>query len=384
MTTKQDYYEVLGVNRTASKEDIKKAFRQKAKLYHPDVSKEPDAESKFKTLGEAFDVLSDEQKRQVYDQYGHDGLKSGGYSTNWDFMQGFPDLNDLFSSFFGGGFGFSTDGGRGPNRGEDLRFDLKITFEEAAFGIKKDIEVNRLSLCDSCDGSGAEDGTQASVCHTCGGNGQVRQTTQTIIGHFTQIATCPSCRGAGKVITHPCKSCRGEGRTQHKHKLTITIPAGVDQGTRLRVSGEGNAGPTGGMPGDLYVVVMIEPHTIFNRDGYNVLTMAQVSYATLALGTDIEVPVLQGTEKIHIPAGTQNGHVFTLKGHGIPHLNNPNRKGDHFVQVTVHIPTKLSSEEKKLLKQLQDIENSVAKTTPPPTNEGSLFNRFKEAVSGYA
>ncbi len=299
-------------------------------------------------------------------------------------MDGFPDMNDLFSSFFGGGFGFSGQGGQGQNRGEDLRYDLEVAFEEAAFGLKKEIEINRLILCEPCDGIGAEPGTKPTVCGTCGGNGQIRQTTQTIIGHFTQITTCPNCRGAGKAIETPCKNCRGEGRAKNKNNLTITIPAGVDHGTRLRVTGEGNAGPVNGIAGDLYVVVVIQPHETFKRDGYSVISSASVPYATLVLGGEIRVPVLKGEDKIKIPSGTQRGEVFTLKGHGIPNINNPDRRGDHFVQVEVEVPKKPSNEEKKLLKQLQALQQEVEPAKSNGGQSDSLFNRFKEVVSGHA
>ncbi len=394
--TNQDYYDVLGVSKTATKDEIKKAFRKKAKQYHPDVNKEPDAESKFKELGEAFDVLSNENKRQVYDQYGHDGLRSGGYETNWDGMQqGFPDLNDLFSSFFGGDFGFSGQGGRrGPYQGDDLRFDIELDFMDAVFGVKKEIEIRRLAHCEPCEGSGAKPGSGPSVCQGCGGQGQVRQTTQTIIGHFTQVTTCPHCQGQGQVVTDPCPDCSGQGRVEEQKKLTLTIPAGVDSGTRLRVSNEGNAGPQGGPPGDLYVLMSILPHADFKREGYNIISYEDVPYSIMVLGGHIEIPIIKedsiGTKSLKIPAGTQNGHVFTLKNQGIAHLNNPNRKGEHYIQVQVEVPTRPSGDEKKVLQQLNEIE--VKKIAPKTTEnnkkaektESSFFDKFKEAVAGSA
>lgn len=358
-TTKRDYYEVLGLSRGAAPEEIKRAFRKKAKEYHPDTNNSPEAEAMFKELGEAYEVLSDEQKRQIYDTYGHEGLRSGGFSgsTSWDFMDGFPDLTDIFSSFFGGGFGGRGQRRRhGPQSGEDRRFDLQIEFIDAAFGVKREIEVRRLEHCNICNGSGAKPGSGPSVCSTCGGNGQVRQTTQTIIGHFTQITVCPQCRGQGTTVMDPCQHCHGQGRTEGSKKLSLTIPGGVDNGTRLRVSGEGDAGPMGGPPGDLYVAISIKPHAVFQRDGYHVLSIQHVNYADLVLGTGIEVPTLEGSEHIKIPAGTQNGHVFTLKGQGIPMLNRSEKRGDHYIRVEIAIPTKVSGEERKLLERLQQIE----------------------------
>ncbi len=385
-STNQDYYDILGVNKTATKDEIKKAFRKKAKQYHPDVNKSSDAESKFKELGEAFDVLSNENKRQVYDQYGHDGLRSSGYETNWSNMQqGFPDLNDLFASFFGGDFGFSSQRNQGPYQGEDLRFDVELDFMDAVFGTKKEIEIRRLNHCESCEGSGAKPGSGPSVCQGCGGNGQVRQTTQTIIGHFTQIANCPQCNGQGQIITDPCKDCKGQGRIEERKKLTLTIPAGVDTGTRLRVGNEGNSGPLGGPSGDLYVLIHVTPHPEFKREGYTIISQEEVPYTTMVLGGHIEVPVLEGSKSLKIPAGTQNGHVFTLKEHGVPHLNNPNRKGEHYIQVQAHIPTRFSNEEKKLLETLHELtlkKPAKQKLDNTQKESFSFFDRFREVIAG--
>ncbi|MDH4378499.1 MAG: molecular chaperone DnaJ [Vampirovibrionales bacterium] len=397
-TQQRDYYDILGVARSASADEIKKAFRKKAKEYHPDVNPSADAEDMFKQLGEAADVLSDPQKRQVYDTYGHDGLKSGGYQTNWDFMQGFPDLNDLFSTFFGGDFGYGAPRRRNPNQGEHIRMELVVSFEEAAFGIKRDVTVPRLGPCEPCSGSGSADNAGPSVCTTCGGQGQVRHTTQTLLGHFTQVGACPNCNGSGRMITNPCKSCRGEGRSQTKHTFTVTVPAGVDSGTQLRVAGEGNSGPNGGPSGDLFLVMTIQEHPVLQRDGYNVVSVQPVSYALLALGGSISVPVLaqsgSGSESITIPAGTANGHVFTLRDFGVPVLNQPGRRGDHFVQVQIEVPTKLGHEERHLLEALRELE--TGKTTPsgkkngkaPHTDHGgeheSVLDKFKKVLGGHA
>lgn len=382
---KPDYYEVLGVARNATAEEIKKAFRKKARQYHPDVNKDPDAESMFKQLAEAYEVLSDPQKRQVYDAYGHEGLAGGGYQPSWDFMHGFPDLSDLFAQFFGinfpGGEAYGQRGG--PIKGEDLRLDLELDFMEAAFGTNKEVEVQHLTVCKTCHGSGAspESGGPA-ICQTCMGQGQIRQTTQTIIGHFTQISTCPRCHGQGTMIMDPCKSCKGKSRVTESKTLTLTVPPGVDTGTRLRVASEGNAGYLGGPPGDLYVILHIKPHPVYRREGYDVYAAVPVTYTQLVLGDEVEVPLLQGTEKIKIAPGTPNGHIFTLKNRGIPVLNAPNQHGNFHVQVVLDIPKKISNEERKLLEKLQALESERAGKDHKATAGSSFVHRFKEVLSG--
>lgn len=384
MTEKRDYYEILEISRSASAEEIKKAFRKKARQYHPDVNKAPEAEGMFKELGEAYEVLSDPQKRQVYDAYGHEGLRGGGYQPSWDFMQGFPDLNDLFAQFFGGGFtgseGYQQRGG--PIRGEDLRLDLELEFMDAAFGIQKEIEIHHLVQCSPCQGSGAsEESGGPATCQTCMGQGQIRQTTQTIIGHFTQISTCPRCHGQGTMIVDPCKHCHGKRRVEESKTLTLTVPAGVDTGTRLRVGGEGNAGLLNGPAGDLYVILHVKPHPVFQREGYDTFSSIPVSYAQLALGDEIDVPLLKGSEKLKVAAGTQSGSVFTLKNQGIPILNAAGQYGNHHVQVVLEVPKKLTSEEKKLLEKLKALESDrILKDTK--SGSGSFVNRFKEVLSG--
>lgn len=366
----QDYYERLGVSRQATTEEMKKAFRKKAKQLHPDVNPSPDAENEFKALAEAFEVLSDPQKRQVYDTYGHDGLKSGGYSPHWS-GQGFPDLQDIFASFFGADFGFAGGGGgrgrSGPPAGEDIRHDIYLSFEDAAFGRKETIKVPRMEACDACDSTGAESGAAPTACSTCGGNGQVRQTAQTFLGSFTQISTCPSCHGEGQQISNPCKACRGQGRVEKEHGMEINIPAGVDEGTRLRVGGEGNIGPRGGGKGSLYVFIHVEEHDTFHRDGVNVLSVFSVPYPTLVLGGDVQVPTLDGPVKLKIPAGTESGEVFPLRGHGVPHLNQIKHRGDHIVQVQVAIPKGPKGEERKLIEQLGKLHHDKTHAEPVAT-----------------
>ncbi len=385
MSTPRDYYEILEISRNASAEEVKKAFRKKAREYHPDVNKDPNAEGIFKEMGEAYEVLSDPQKRQVYDAYGHEGLRGGGYQPSWDFMQGFPDLNDLFAQFFGGGFpgaeGYAQRGG--PSRGEDLRFDLDLDFMEAMSGANKEIEITHLAHCSACQGTGASPGSGGpAVCQTCMGQGQIRQTTQTIIGHFTQISPCPRCQGQGTMIVDPCKTCHGKGRQQENRKLNLNIPPGVDTGTRLRVAGEGNVGPQNGPAGDLYVFLSIKEHPFFKRDGYDLYATVLVTYSQLVLGDEIEVPMLKGTEKIKIQPGTQSGAVFTLKNRGIPILNSPGQHGHYHAQVVLEVPKKLSNEERKLLEKLKLLESE--RLDQHQVHSSSFVHRFKEVLSGGA
>ncbi|MCA9798421.1 MAG: molecular chaperone DnaJ [Cyanobacteria bacterium HKST-UBA04] len=357
--SKADYYELLGVSKHASPDEIKKAFRKKARQYHPDVNKDPDAEGHFKELGEAYQVLSDPQKRQIYDTYGHQGLQGAGHQQSWDFMDAFPDLNDLFAQFFGAEFASRSGRAAGPIQGNHLQYDLNIAFTDAVFGTQKEIQVPQLIECRPCNGSGAspESGGPAT-CQTCMGQGKIRQTTQTILGQFTQISTCPQCQGSGQVIVDPCTTCGGRGRLREPKTLTITVPMGVDTGTRLRMVGEGDAGYMGGPPGDLYVMVHVEPHPQFQRDGYDVHSRRTVSYSDLALGARVSVEGLHGTETLDIPAGTQVGEVFTLKQKGVPVLNQANQRGNHLVHIMVEIPKKLDKEEKQLLEQLQQLEKN--------------------------
>jgi len=383
--TKRDYYDVLGVAQGAGADDIKKAFRRKAKEYHPDTNASDEAEGMFKELGEAYDVLSDPQKRQVYDTYGHDGLRSGGYSPGWDSGEGFPDLGDLFSSIFGGGIGSRSR--RGPRPGDDIHMEVTLDFKEACFGLKKEVTVRRLEHCETCHGSGAAVGSGPVACTGCGGNGQVRQTTQTIIGQFTQVVTCARCQGQGIMISDPCKPCNGKGRKAQEKSLTLTIQAGVDEGNRLLITQEGDAGPFGGPPGDLYIVVQVRPHELFERDGQTIYSQQKVGYAQLVLGEDIQVETLEGHEKLRIPPGTQSGQLFTVKNAGVPYLNNVNRRGDHKVQVMVEIPTKPTGEERKLIERMLELSRQRAAADPKASSgEDGLFpglmHKMKDAFSG--
>jgi molecular chaperone DnaJ len=378
--TKRDYYEVLGLSRSATADEIKKAFRKMAREYHPDVNKDPSAEGLFKELGEAYEVLSDDQKRQVYDNYGHAGFQGGGgYQASYDFAQGFPDLGDIFSSFFGGGFGGQQQ--RAAQTGEDLRFDLELDFMDAAFGTKREVDIPQMQACQPCHSTGASPDSKGPIsCTTCGGQGQVRSNTQTILGNFTQIVTCPHCQGAGSVIENPCSECRGEGRQQLNKKITLTIPAGVDSGTRMRVSSEGNAGKQGTPAGDLYVFLYVKEHDLFRREGADLISTVHAKYTQLVLGDEIKVPGLQEEEHLKIPAGTQHGAVFTLKNKGIPLLNGQGRRGDYHIQVVLDVPKKLAGEERKLLEQLKQLEEGHEINAHPH----KFTERLKEVFTGHA
>lgn len=372
----RNYYEVLGVDKNASSDDIKSAFRKKARQLHPDVNKESDAEEKFKELGKAYEVLMDEEKRSMYDRYGEEGLKNAGYDFNGPFDFGFGDLSEILSSFFGGGFGGGFGARQNPNaprRGNDLRLDLEIEFEEAIFGVEKDVEIRHLENCQRCGGSKAEPGTSPTVCQTCGGSGRVQHVTQTILGHFTQVSTCPHCQGTGRVISTPCKDCKGQGRKEVKKVINIKIPAGVDSGNKLRVSGEGDAGFNGGHAGDLYVVLYVKTHKTFKRDGINIYIEKNISFAQAALGDTVQVDTVDGEKELKIHAGIQSGTVLTIKGAGVPLLNSPSKRGDEFVKVNVVTPTNLSDEEKKLFSRLADIHNEKLK------KDGHILDKIKGA-----
>jgi molecular chaperone DnaJ len=348
MSGRRDYYEVLGVGRSASQEEIKKAYRGLARQYHPDVSDAPDAEARFKEINEAYEVLSDSEKRATYDRFGHAGL--GGASFGFDFG-GFRDPFDIFEEVFGGRFGFRTSTRRGPRRGADLRYDLQLTFEEAVFGSEKEIEVTRYEACPECKGSGAEPGTSPVRCSECNGTGQVRRVQRSILGSFVSVTTCPGCQGEGQTVPIPCSQCGGEKRVYNTRRLSVTVPPGVDHGNQIRLAGEGEMGERGGPPGNLYVVLDVEPHPVFQRRGDDILVELQVNVAQAALGAEVKVPTLEGEEAIAIPAGAQSGKVLRLRSKGVPHLRR-NGRGDQLVVVRVAVPTKLSREQKRLFQEL--------------------------------
>ena len=357
MTT--DYYEILGIDKNASKDDIKSAFRKKARTLHPDVNKAPDAEEKFKELGKAYETLMDDNKRATYDRYGEDGLKNAGFNTGGPFDGGFGDLNDIFNSFFGGfsgGFGY---GGRpdsnAPQTGDDLRVDVEVTFEEAVFGVSKEVKFDHLEQCSECGGTGAEKGSKPITCPTCHGTGQVQTVARTPLGAFTQISTCPDCHGTGQKISNPCKACKGYGKIEKEKKIEVKIPAGVDNHSKIRVSGEGDAGKNGGRAGDLFIVLHVKPSEYFTRDGIDIYTTLQISPAQAALGDEVIVKTLDGEQKVQIRAGIQNGNTIKIKGAGVPIISRPSQRGDHIIVVTVKIPTKLSDEERNLYRKLYEL-----------------------------
>ena len=354
-----DFYEILGVDKNATKEDIKKAFRAKARQYHPDVNKAPDAEAKFKELGKAYETLMDDNKRATYDRYGEDGLRDAGFNTSGPFDGGFGDLNDIFESFFGG-FGFSerATNPNSPQNGADLRLNMEIEFEEAVFGIKKEVTISHLETCDSCNGTGAKSGTKPETCPTCGGTGRVQQVTQTPLGNFRQITTCPKCSGTGRVNVNPCPKCKGDGRLEVERKLTINIPAGVNNGSRIGLAGEGNCGKNGGRTGDLIVVLYVKDHKEFQREGFDIFSKVNISFPQAALGDTIEVNTLDGKQELTIPMGIEQGKVLTIKGIGVPHLGNSSRRGNHNFVVNIKTPQNLSNEEKQLYKKLFEINRN--------------------------
>jgi molecular chaperone DnaJ len=348
MSSRRDYYEVLGVGRSASQDEIKKAYRQLARRYHPDVSDVPDAEARFKEINEAYEVLSDREKRVAYDRFGHAGLRGTGFGFDFG---GFRDPFDIFEEVFGRGFGFRSSSRRGPRRGADLRYDLHLTFEEAVFGTEKEIEVTRYEACPACNGSGAEPGTSPVRCSECNGTGQVRRVQRSILGSFVSVTTCPVCQGEGETVPIPCSRCDGEKRVYATRRLSVTVPPGVDHGNQIRLAGEGEMGERGGPHGNLYVVLDVEPHPIFRRRGDDVLVELQVNVAQAALGAQVKVPTLGGEEEIAIPAGTQSGQVLRLRNKGVPHLRH-NGRGDQLVVVRVAVPVKLSREQRHLLQEL--------------------------------
>lgn len=354
-----DYYEILGVSRDADKEEIKRAYRRLARKYHPDVNKESGAEERFKEINRAYEILSEPETRARYDRFGEAGVASGAGAGYPDFGDmGFADIfESFFSGFAGGGMGTrTTTRSRGPVRGDDLRLDLKLEFREAVFGGEKEIRIPHLEHCNACSGTGAKPGTRPRTCPTCSGTGQVRRATRTPFGSFTQVSVCPSCNGEGQVIEDKCDTCGGAGRKQETKKLKITIPPGVDNGTRLRVSKEGDAGLRGGPPGDLYVYLFVEEDAEFQRDGINILSELKISYLQAILGCRLEVKTVDGAVELKIPPGTQPSTVLTLENHGVPKLGNPVSRGDHLITVLIDIPTRITPEERELLEKLAKLK----------------------------
>ena len=367
MAVKRDYYEILGVAKTASEEEIKKAYRNLAKKYHPDMNQgDKGAESKFKELNEAYEVLGDKDKKAKYDQFGHAGVDPNGFGGagggfgggGFSGFGGSGGFEDIFDMFFGGsGGGFGGGGARrksGPQKGADLKYELEIEFEEAAFGVKKDVHVTRNETCNDCKGTGAKAGSSVETCRACGGSGEIRYTQSTVFGRVVNVKPCDECQGEGKVIKEPCPQCKGRGNIRRSRKITIDIPAGVDTGSVMPLRGEGEPGLKGGSNGDLYIYMRVKPHKLFKREGINLYCEMPISFTQAALGDEIDVPTLEGKMKYSIPEGTQTGTTFRIKNKGIPSLKNKIR-GDLYFTVKVSVPKKLSEQQKELLRQYAEI-----------------------------
>lgn len=368
----RDFYEILGVGRNASDDEIKAAFRKLARQYHPDVNKESDAEEKFKEINEAYGVLSDPEKRARYDRFGREGLGNMGGFHDYT-----VDFADIFDELFGQ-FGFSTGrrSRRAPRRGRDLQMKVQLTFEEAVFGVEKEIEFQREDTCSRCNGSGAEPGTTPTRCSTCGGQGEVRQVRQTILGQMVQTAVCPTCNGRGEVISSPCHTCHGSGLERRKIQKKVQVPAGVDVGTQIRLAGEGEPGVNGGPNGSLFLLLDVQPHKFFKRRENDILLNLDINVAQAVLGAEVEVPTLDGDEKLKIAAGTQPGKVLHMKGKGVPHLRGRGR-GDQLVIVNVEIPVKLTKEQRELFEKLAE---TLGSTVNP--NEKGFLDWLNEALGG--
>jgi molecular chaperone DnaJ len=368
----RDYYEVLGVSKTASAEELKRAYRNLAKKYHPDVNKTADAADKFKEINAAYETLSDESKRRQYDRFGPEGMNgSGGFSEG--FQGGTAPFGDIFDIFFG-----QAGGGRAGStvvRGDDLREDLELTLEEVATGVEKTLKFPRMETCDTCQGSGAKPGTSADTCPQCHGAGQIRFSQNTLLGRFESSQTCTRCRGAGKVVTNPCQTCSGSGRVRKVRERTVKIPAGAETGLRLRLVGEGDAGERGGPSGDLYLVIYVRDHEIFERRGNDIYCEIPLSMARAALGGTIQIPILNGMEDLKIHEGTQPSQVYTLKGKGLPDISGRS-KGDEHVIIKVQIPNKLTAEQRDLLRQFAaSTGERVQEANEGPNILGRIFGK---------
>lgn len=379
-STKRDYYELLGVSKSATSDEIKKNFRRKARELHPDVNDAPDAEARFKEVSEAYEVLIDADKRAAYDRFGHEAVSAG---MGADPFAGFGGFSDIFETFFTAASGMGGVGGtatrRRPQRGAHLAYRLSVEFDEAVFGAEKEIEVPRLATCSRCEGNGAEPGTSTETCPTCGGRGEIRRAQQSIFGQFVSVVPCDRCHGEGKIVAVPCTECHGDGRVKETRKLAIKIPAGIESGAQIRLAGEGEAGPRGAAAGDLYIEVNVKPSKLFKREGNQILLELNLNMAQAALGAEIEVPTVDGEMTLlKVPAGTQNDKEFRVKGYGVPYLRGSGR-GDMLVRTNVQIPTSLSDEQRRLLRELAQ---TLGDHSPEPQQDKGLFGKIKDVLNG--
>ena len=379
-TSKRDYYDVLGVSRSASDEDIKKAFRKLAMEYHPDRNKRDGAEEKFKEINEAYQVLSDSKKRTAYDQFGHAGLSGNGAGRGFEGYENFGGFGDIFDAFFGG-FGGSRTRGRqdSARRGADIRYSMTIDFEDSVFGAEEDIELQRTEVCSACKGSRSEPGSSPTTCSNCRGSGEVRRAHQSVFGQFVQVVACSVCRGEGRIISRPCKTCRGSGSERRNRKIEMTIPSGIEDSTQVRLRGEGEAGSNGGAPGDLYIVVRVRPHEFFRREGYDILYTQHINVSQAALGATISVPTVFGDAPLDVPEGAQTGETIRMRDKGVPHMKST-RNGDQIVRLIVDTPKTLTEEQQQLFQQLAE---SFGDDSAESLNDKSgFFDRLKDKLGG--
>ncbi len=381
MPSKRDYYDILGVSRNASEEDVRKAFRKKAMEHHPDRNQSEGSSERFKEISEAYQILGDSEKRTQYDQFGHAGVGNGGFGRGFDQGQSFSGFGDIFDAFFGG-FGNPARGRTNARRGENLQLHLNISFEEAMFGTEKDVSIDRIEQCALCKGTKSEPGASTSKCSTCNGQGQVRRSAASVFGQFVQVVTCPTCRGEGEVIENPCKQCRGTGRQRQKRRIAVKVPAGVDTDSQIRLSGEGNAGEGNGPAGNLYILLTVNPHKLFEREGDTILYALPLNIVQASLGDTVDIPTIEGLAPLRIPPGTQTGQIFRLKNKGVAHLDNSGR-GDQVVVAKVITPSKLSERQRELLEEIsQELERPSTAEPLPETHRGRDDRSWFERIFG--
>jgi molecular chaperone DnaJ len=374
-TSKRDYYDILSVAKGASDEDIKKAFRKLAMEFHPDRNRREGAEAKFKEINEAYQVLSDTEKRGAYDRFGHAGVTGNGNGKGFEGYENFGGFGDIFEAFFGGFGGNTRSRPNAARRGSDLQYSMSLDFEQAVFGVDHDVELQRTETCSSCHGTKSKDGATPANCSNCEGLGEVRRAHQSVFGQFVQVVPCNVCSGKGAIITDPCTQCRGSGREQRVRKLEVSIPGGIEEGTQVRLRGEGEQGLNGGPPGDLYVVVRIKPHKIFRREGNDIVYTLPLNISQAALGANVMIPTLKGEAEMEIPGGTQSGQSFRLKGKGVPYLRSK-RRGDQIVNVFVNTPMQLTKEQQDLFQQLAESFGDGTKADHPP--DKGIFTKIKD------